>query len=127
MNTREDRFSKKMMETPPSAIRKFFDLVIGRDDIITLGVGEPDFATPWVNNIPTYSAWWVLSLCDYCTFTQDKAYFCESLPFAREIFSNSRSLLFGDSIRTFHIQKYSSSTAIYLATTGVCKYIIAFI
>ena len=48
MNTREDRFSKKMMETPPSAIRKFFDLVIGRDDIITLGVGEPDFATPWV-------------------------------------------------------------------------------
>ena len=48
MNTREDRFSKKMMETPPSAIRKFFDLVIGRDDIITLGVGEPDFPTPWV-------------------------------------------------------------------------------
>ena len=48
MNMREDRFSKKMMETPPSAIRKFFDLVIGRDDIITLGVGEPDFATPWL-------------------------------------------------------------------------------
>ena len=47
MNTREDRFSKKILATPPSGIRKFFDLIIGRDDIISLGVGEPDFPTPW--------------------------------------------------------------------------------
>lgn len=47
MNTREDRFSKKILETPPSGIRKFFDLINGRDDIISLGVGEPDFPTPW--------------------------------------------------------------------------------
>ena len=47
MNDREDRFSAKMLKTPPSGIRKFFDLIIGRDDIISLGVGEPDFATPW--------------------------------------------------------------------------------
>lgn len=32
---------------PPSGIRKFFDLVSGSKDIISLGVGEPDFATPW--------------------------------------------------------------------------------
>jgi aminotransferase len=32
---------------PQSGIRKFFELLIGRDDIISLGVGEPDFATPW--------------------------------------------------------------------------------
>ncbi|MCG7409854.1 aminotransferase class I/II-fold pyridoxal phosphate-dependent enzyme [Paenibacillus sp. ACRRX] len=31
----------------PSGIRKFFDLVNGSKDIITLGVGEPDFCTPW--------------------------------------------------------------------------------
>ncbi|EHB67965.1 aminotransferase class I/II-fold pyridoxal phosphate-dependent enzyme [Paenibacillus lactis] len=31
----------------PSGIRKFFDLVSGNKDIITLGVGEPDFVTPW--------------------------------------------------------------------------------
>ena len=37
-----------MMEIPPSGIRKFFELCIGHDDIISLGVGEPDFATPWV-------------------------------------------------------------------------------
>lgn len=36
-----------MKDIPPSGIRKFFDLIIGRDDIISLGVGEPDFATPW--------------------------------------------------------------------------------
>lgn len=48
MNTRKDKFSQKIVETPPSGIRKFFELIIGRDDIISLGVGEPDFSTPWV-------------------------------------------------------------------------------
>lgn len=31
---------------PPSGIRRFFDLVIGMDDVVSLGVGEPDFVTP---------------------------------------------------------------------------------
>lgn len=44
---RADRFSEQVVRTPPSGIRKFFDLIIGRDDIISLGVGEPDFPTPW--------------------------------------------------------------------------------
>jgi aminotransferase len=32
---------------PPSGIRKYFDMAIGMDDVISLGVGEPDFVTPW--------------------------------------------------------------------------------
>lgn len=40
-------FSKIIDSIPPSGIRKFFDLVIGAKDIISLGVGEPDFKTPW--------------------------------------------------------------------------------
>jgi aminotransferase len=48
MNTRQDRFSDKITGTPPSGIRKFFELIQGRDDIISLGVGEPDFSTPWI-------------------------------------------------------------------------------
>lgn len=32
---------------PPSGIRRFFDLVSEMDDVISLGVGEPDFVTPW--------------------------------------------------------------------------------
>lgn len=48
MNNRKDKFCTKMCEIPPSGIRKFFELCIGHDDIISLGVGEPDFPTPWV-------------------------------------------------------------------------------
>lgn len=37
----------RVREIQPSGIRKFFDLASGNKDIITLGVGEPDFITPW--------------------------------------------------------------------------------
>lgn len=47
MNTREDRLSKSMTNIPPSGIRKFFEMLIGHDDVISLSVGEPDFPTPW--------------------------------------------------------------------------------
>ncbi len=33
---------------PPSGIRKFFDIAAEMEDAISLGVGEPDFTTPWV-------------------------------------------------------------------------------
>lgn len=39
--------SKRVEELAPSGIREFFDLVLGMKDIISLGVGEPDFVTPW--------------------------------------------------------------------------------
>jgi aminotransferase len=32
---------------PPSGIRKFFDIAASMDDVISLGVGEPDYVTPW--------------------------------------------------------------------------------
>lgn len=37
----------KVVGLKPSGIRKFFDLVSEMDDVISLGVGEPDFDTPW--------------------------------------------------------------------------------
>lgn len=43
----EDLISKVVKEIPPSGIRKFFDLIIEMEDVISLGVGEPDFVTPW--------------------------------------------------------------------------------
>jgi aminotransferase len=43
MNSVSDRVKK----IPKSGIRKFFELTIGMDDVISLGVGEPDFVTPW--------------------------------------------------------------------------------
>jgi aminotransferase len=39
--------SDRAREIPPSGIRKFFDLVLTMKDVISLGVGEPDFRTPW--------------------------------------------------------------------------------
>ncbi|MCI7468329.1 MAG: aminotransferase class I/II-fold pyridoxal phosphate-dependent enzyme [Lachnospiraceae bacterium] len=39
--------SKQIQEIKPSGIRKFFDIVNTMDDAISLGVGEPDFDTPW--------------------------------------------------------------------------------
>ena len=39
--------SKKVLDIKPSGIRKFFDLVSEMQDVISLGVGEPDFDTPW--------------------------------------------------------------------------------
>ena len=36
-----------MESIPPSGIRKFFEMLIGHDDVISLSVGEPDFPTPW--------------------------------------------------------------------------------
>lgn len=39
--------SKKIVTVKPSGIRKFFDLVSETEGVISLGVGEPDFDTPW--------------------------------------------------------------------------------
>jgi len=43
----KDLISKKVEDMQPSGIRAFFDLVLGMKDVISLGVGEPDFVTPW--------------------------------------------------------------------------------
>ncbi len=39
----------------------------------------------WINNIPTYSAWWVINLCDYCRMTGNQAYFRKNKAYAHEI------------------------------------------
>lgn len=41
------KLASHLQTIPRSGIRDFFELVIGRDDVISLGVGEPDFVTPW--------------------------------------------------------------------------------
>lgn len=43
----EHKISDKVKNMQPSGIRAFFDLVLGMKDVISLGVGEPDFVTPW--------------------------------------------------------------------------------
>lgn len=43
----DDMLSERVKTIKPSGIRKFFDLASQMDDVISLGVGEPDFTTPW--------------------------------------------------------------------------------
>lgn len=43
----EDKLSDKVKKMAPSGIRKFFDLANEMENVISLGVGEPDFDTPW--------------------------------------------------------------------------------
>ena len=40
------RLSQRVRDVPPSGIRKFFDVLNSMPDVISLGVGEPDFDTP---------------------------------------------------------------------------------
>ncbi|WP_435118997.1 pyridoxal phosphate-dependent aminotransferase [Halolamina sp. C58] len=41
------KVADRVRQTPPSGIRKFFELAEAADDVISLGVGEPDFSAPW--------------------------------------------------------------------------------
>jgi aminotransferase len=41
------RVSQRAADLPPSGIRRFFDLIASTEGVISLGVGEPDFTTPW--------------------------------------------------------------------------------
>ena len=41
-----ERIAKRVAKVPPSGIRRFFDIVAQMPDVISLGIGEPDFVTP---------------------------------------------------------------------------------
>ncbi len=47
LHKRQTRVSDTVQSVPPSGIRRFFDLANELEDVISLGVGEPDFVTPW--------------------------------------------------------------------------------
>ena len=41
------KLSERVKDVPPSGIRRFFELAEEKDNVISLGVGEPDFSAPW--------------------------------------------------------------------------------
>ena len=47
MKNLEELLNKSVVELKPSGIRKFFDIAANMQHVISLGVGEPDFTTPW--------------------------------------------------------------------------------
>ncbi|MCD6322198.1 MAG: aminotransferase class I/II-fold pyridoxal phosphate-dependent enzyme [Clostridiales bacterium] len=47
MKSPEEYIKSGIRNMPPSGIRKYFDLINEMEDVISLGIGEPDFVTPW--------------------------------------------------------------------------------
>ena len=47
----------------------------------------------WINTIPTYSAWWVINLCDYCTFIGNWKYFHENRDYALQVIDHFDSCI----------------------------------
>jgi aminotransferase len=99
----KDRISERAGVVPPSGIRKFFEMVIGMPDVISLGVGEPDFATPW-------------HIREACIYSLEKGYTMYTSNFGllelREVISNS--------YRKGYSLSYSPKKEL-LVTTGVSE------
>ena len=52
-----DPLTKKVVDIAPSGIRKFFDIVSEMDNVISLGVGEPDLTRPGTSVTRVSTAW----------------------------------------------------------------------
>lgn len=50
----------------------------------------------WMNDIPSYSAWWVMNLCDYCRFTGNNAFYQENRDYAAAIMKRINSFVAED-------------------------------
>ena len=46
LRAHESRLSRRVQAVPPSGIRRYFDIAATMEDVISLGIGEPDFVTP---------------------------------------------------------------------------------
>ena len=53
-------------------------------------------ADRWMNDIPSYSAWWVLNLCDYCRFTGNDVFYQENRDYAAAIMKRVNSFVAED-------------------------------
>jgi aminotransferase len=95
--------SERAQNIPPSGIRKFFDLALTMEDVISLGVGEPDFLTPW--NICESSIYSIEQ--GVTSYTSNKG-----LPVLRETLSNY--------LQQHYNLSYNSDTEIII-TSGVSE------
>lgn len=60
-------------------------------------------ADTWMNNIPSYSAWWVINLCDYCKMTGDTTYFENNKDYAEAIMKNFDASILDDGTIYFQL------------------------
>ena len=75
-------------------------------------------ADTWMNNIPSYSAWWVINLCDYCKMTGDTKYFENNKDYAEAIMKNFNSCIADDGTIEFNLPPYFMSFFLDWPTNG---------
>lgn len=56
----------------------------------------------WINNIPNYSAWWVINLCDWCSMTGDITFFRNHQDYARAIMDRIDACISPEGVIDFH-------------------------
>lgn len=81
--------------------------LFGKTSQVTNSLDFLQNSTPagrWINEMPTYSAWWVVNLCDYTSFTGDQAYFEKHCHYAEEILAQYDALI--DEDGTLHLTNY---------------------
>ena len=61
----------------------------------------------WINGIPSYSAWWVINLCDYCRMTGSTEYFEENRGYAEAIMKHFNECIALDGTIDFHLPEGS--------------------
>lgn len=59
--------------------------------------------TEWINTIPTYSAWWVINLCDYCRLSGNRVYFEENKEYAKKVLKKINSFISDDGVMDFKL------------------------
>ena len=62
--------------------------------------------TQWINGIPTYSAWWVINLCDYYRLSGNRAYFAENRDYARAVIENINGCIHDSGEMDFSVAPY---------------------
>jgi len=75
-------------------------------------------ATRWINEIPTYSAWWIINLCDYCRLTGNHTYFEENKEYAKEILKNFNQYVAEDGTIDFKLPSHFMSFYLDWPTNG---------
>ncbi len=59
--------------------------------------------TDWINTIPTYSAWWIINLCDYCRLTGNGEYFAANKDYAKTILKRINQCIAEDGTIDFQL------------------------
>lgn len=63
----------------------------------------------WINHMPSYSAWWVINLCDYCRLTGNKEYFNANQDYAKSIMKHFNMCIAEDGTMDFGLPAHAMS------------------